>query len=192
MELLNMGVIVGAEMSAGTANDEISMAKGHYDIECHDAEGNLLWSDGFDNLVPFAGKNQIVVSGAVAGGGSFLGLISASGFVAPGPTVNDTMTSHPNWLEATTTVAPVYGPTRPALTFGLPVSGVISNTASPATFVFDGASGTVNGGFAVGGTGATDVEGATTGVLVSAGTLTTPQPVISGNTITMTYTLTLN
>ena len=43
------------------------------------------------------------------------------------------------------------------------------------------------------GPGASNVVGNTTGgTLLSAGVLTTPQPVIEGNTVTMTYTLTVS
>jgi hypothetical protein len=187
MDLLNLGEVVGAKMSAGTDADEISLVKGHYEIECRDSEGNLLWSDGFDNVVTLGGKDELLVSGVYALT-SYMGLISASGYTAVSGT--DTMTSHPGWLEASSSVPPGYGTTRPEVVWGaLPTAGVVSSTA--ATYVVSGASGTVEGAFIVTGTGAENTVDNTGGVLFSAGALTTPQPVINGNTITMTYTLTL-
>jgi hypothetical protein len=191
MDLVNLGVVISAEMSADGADDEITFAKGHYELECRDSEGNLLWAEGFDNIVPYSGKNLLAVSGAVAGGTAYLGLISASGY-AGAPTINDTIGSHSNWEEASSTFGPGYGTTRPTLTLAAPVSGVISNTASPASYTFT-TGGTVQGAFAVAGPGASNVVGNTTGgTLLSAGVLTTPQPVIEGNTVTMTYTLTVS
>ena len=54
-----------------------------------------------------------------------------------------------------------------------------------------GASGTIEGAFIVTGTSASATVGTTTGVLFSAGAMITPQPVVNGNTVTMTYTLNL-
>jgi hypothetical protein len=187
MDLIKVGEVIGAKMSTGTDVDEISLVKGHYDIECRDSEGNLLWSDGFDNLVPTGGLNELLVSG-IYSLTSYMGLISASGYTAVSGT--DTMTSHSGWLEASSSAAPGYGTTRPSVAWSaLPTTGQLVSAA--ATFVASGASGTIEGAFIVTGTGANATVGNTTGVLFSAGALTTPQPVIGGNTVTMTYTLNL-
>ena len=52
MDLIKLGEVIGAKMTSGVGANEISFVKGHYEIECRDSEGNLLWSDAFDNLVP--------------------------------------------------------------------------------------------------------------------------------------------
>jgi hypothetical protein len=187
-DFLNAGEVVGANMTAGGGLGEICNAAGHYEIECHDADGNTLWSAGFDNLVPTVGLNQLLASGVVGSGPSYMGLISSTSFGTIVAT--DTMLSHSGWLEADASNAPEYTGNRPTLAYGtLPANGVIATT-STNSFVFS-ASGTVQGGFIVAGPGASATQANTGGVLMSAGTIGTPQPVISGNTITMSYTLTL-
>lgn len=186
-DFLNVGEVVGASMTAGGGLGEICNAAGRYEIECHDADGNTLWSAGFDNLVPTVGLNQLLASGVVGSGPSYMGLISSTSFGTIVAT--DTMLSHSGWLEADATNAPEYTGNRPTLVFGAPGAGAIATT-STNSFVFS-ASGTVNGGFIVFGSGASGSQASTTGVLMSAGTIGTAQPVISGNTITMSYTLTL-
>lgn len=184
MDILNMGEMLGAQMSAGTGNDEISHVHGHYDITCTDADGNVLWANGFDNLVTTVGKSELLASGAV--GTAYMGLIGASGFT--GVAVGDTMTSHTGWLEANGANAG-YGAARPTVNWGSINNGTVTATTS-ANFVFT-AGGTIEGAFVVNGSGASATVGSTTGSLLSAGTIAAAQPIISGNTITMTYTLNL-
>jgi hypothetical protein len=188
MDLLNLGEVLGAQMNASTKGDEISFVHGHYDVACRDAEGNMLWTDSFDNLVTIGGKTSLLASGVT--GTAYMGLISASGFTAVSGT--DTIGSHSGWQEAGQgAYGPTYGATRPQVNWGAPANGSISNAGSVSTFVFTG-SGTVEGAF-VANLGASSAVGNTTaGSLLSAGTLTTPQPVINGNTITMAYTLNLS
>jgi hypothetical protein len=184
MELLNLGEVLTVQ--AGAGNDEIGHLHGHYDIECRDAEGTLLWKEGFDNLVVTVGKTQLLVSGVVGSEPAYMGLIAgATGTVAAA----DTMASHVGWLEADATNAPEYSGNRPSVTFGAAAGGqIISNSTNQ--FVFTN-SGTVCGAFMNYGPGATNTQGGTVGVLLSAGTFTA-QPVITGNTITVGYTLQLN
>jgi hypothetical protein len=187
MDLIKISEIIGAKMHSGVGAEETSLVHGHYDIECRDSEGNLLWSDGFDNVVTISGKNELLVSGVYALT-SYMGLISSISFSAVSGT--DTMTSHGGWLEASSTNAPGYGATRPAVAWSAtPTAAQLVSSA--ATYVASGASGTIEGAFIVTGTGASATVGTTTGVLFSAGAMTTPQPVVNGNTVTMTYTLNL-
>jgi hypothetical protein len=185
-DFLNAGAVLSASMNApGGLGDSINL-EGHYDIVCTDAEGNVLWENGFDNLVTTVGMNQLLASGVFGSEPAFLGLIGGSGTVVA---ITDTLTTHPGWVEAGGAVNPVYGTTRPGLGFVAPSAGATSASGN-ASFVFT-SSGSVNGGFVVFGSSASATVDSTTGVLLSAGTLTTPQPVISTNTVTMTYTLTL-
>jgi hypothetical protein len=185
MDLISLSEIIGAKMNSGIGAEETSLVHGHYDIECRDSEGNLLWSDSFDNLVPIGGKNELLVSG-IYSLTSYMGLISASGYTAVSGT--DIITSHPGWVEASSGTPPGYGTTRPSVAWSaLPTAAQLVSAA--ATYVASGASGTIEGAFIVTGTSASATVGSTTGVLFSAGALTTPQPVVGGNTVTMTYTL---
>ena len=177
---------LGATMTAQARIEDVYRPKGHYDIKCLDNQGQVLWEDGFDNLVPTVGLNQLLSNGATTT--AYMGLISSVGFSTL--VAADTMASHAGWNEAqnTGTNTPPYGTVRPTITWSAPSGGVIN--AGTSTFVFTN-SGTVTGGFIVDGSGASATVGNTGGVLFSEGTLATAQPVISGNTLQMTYTLTV-
>ena len=179
-EELRSTMVAAAEMN------DVYCPKGHYDIKCLDNTGKVLWEDGFDNLVPTVGLNQLLNQGATTT--AFMGLISSVGFTTL--VAADTMSSHAGWNEAQNsgTNTPPYGTVRPSITWSSPAGGVIN--AGTSTFIFTG-SGTVNGGFIVDGSGASATVANTGGVLFSEGTLATAQPVISGNTLLMTYTLTV-
>lgn len=163
---------------------DVLKATGRYDCVCRDKFGNILWEETIDNLVVTVGLNQLLTNGISTA--SYMLLISSTSFSALAAA--DTMASHAGWLEAGSANAPTYSGTRPAVTWGTPASGAVSITA--VTFTFTG-SGTVEGAAITNGTGASSTIGATTGVLLSEGTFTTAQPVISGNTLTVNYTLTL-
>lgn len=99
------------------------------------------------------------------------------------------MTSHSGWLEAGSTNIPTFS-ARIACVWSAASSGGKALSAG-LTFTFT-SSGTVEGGFIVGGpTGSSSTIGNTGGTLFSAGTLATPQPVISTNTLTLSYSATL-
>lgn len=186
-DILQPTEILEASMTAaGILGDEYR-PHGHFDIKCLDNAGNVIWEEGFDNLLPTVGLNQLLLNGA-AGSASFMGLISSVGFSTL--VAGDTMSSHAGWNEVqnTGTNTPPYGTVRPTITWSTPAGGIVN--AGTSTFVFTG-SGTVNGGFITNGTGASATVANTGGVLFSEGTLTTPQPVIATNTLQMTYTLTV-
>ena len=177
-------------MSAGSAVKEECKVNGHYSLSCTDSEGNVLWTDEVDNVVTYVGQNEILNS-SLAGSsysvtGPYMLLISSASFSAV--SVNDTMSSHAGWLEADSINAPEYSGNRPTVTFGAASSGAAAIT--PVSFVFTN-SGTVQGIAMTFGPSASNTQGATTGVLLSAGTLAAAQPVINGNTINASYTLTL-
>lgn len=190
-ELMNMGAVLGVEMHTGSGLADMGSIAGHYDIICSDDSGNIIWEDGFDNVVTTVGQNATLVSGVIlqVATAGFMGLISNTGTAAVN--ASDTMASHAGWVEGGTTNAPTMSSTRQSLA-GLflnpPSAGSTNTTAS--TFVMTG-SGTIAGGFVVMGTGASATVLNTGGILLSAGLLGVQQPVISGNTITMTYTITL-
>lgn len=184
-EKLILADSISAMMNAGVpATDEIEI-RGHYNIECHDEHGNTLWSDSFDNTVMTLGKNQIELTGVNGTTPVFMGLIGA---VTTAPVAGDTIGSHGGWLEAGAANAPTYSGGRPAVTWAAPSAGSIA-TNSTNTFNITG-SGTINGGFVVFGTGALTTIANTGGTLMSAGTFVA-QPVVNGNTVTMSYTLSM-
>ena len=175
--------------AGGNVDEDALRIMGHFDVECHDSAGVLLWKDSFNNLVTTIGKNSLENIGLGASGtagNAFMGLISSTSFSAV--SAADTMSSHAGWLEAGNANTPHYSGSRATMTFGAASSGTIISTGN--AFVFTG-SGTVQGGFIDFSTGATGTIDNTAGVLFSAGTLASAQPVISTNTLTMSYTLTL-
>jgi hypothetical protein len=99
------------------------------------------------------------------------------------------MASHAGWLESGVANAPTMSSVRQTCAWSAAANGVKALSAG-LTFTFTG-SGTVQGAFLVAGSGATSVVAATTGILYAGGALTTPQPVISTNTLTLTYSTTL-
>ncbi len=104
----------------------------------------------------------------------------------------DTMAAHAGWQEAGSAQIPTYSGTRDACVWSIASAGVKALSAG-LVFTFTG-SGTVQGAFIVASTpasGASSTIGSTAGILYSAGALGTPQPVISTNTLTLSYSTTL-
>jgi hypothetical protein len=104
------------------------------------------------------------------------------------PNASDTMSSHAGWTEVT-----AYSQsTRPAATFAAASTAdpsVITNSASPATFSINGTT-TVGGAFLT----SNSTKGGTTGILFSASDFQSPgdRSVVSGDTLTVTYTFSLD
>jgi hypothetical protein len=184
---LNPVSTMRTSMTALASINELIQPDGHYGMVCTDSDGNVLWDEELHNILPTVGANQILTAGVSGSTPAYMGLIS--GASTPTLAVGDTMSAHSGWLEANGTNAPNYGTTRPTLTFGASASSAIATT-STNSYVFTN-SGTVSGGFICFGSGAAAGNTSTTGILMSEGTLTTAQPVISGNTVTVSYTLTI-
>jgi hypothetical protein len=181
---------LGFSLGASHADIDQARVMGRFAAICRSAEGEELWSEEFDNLITTVGKNFLLDT-ALAGSAytalAYMGLISNSSFTAVA--AGDTMASHTGWLEANATNAPAYGATRPTTAWSAASAGVKALSAG-LVFTFTG-SGTVQGAFIVGGSGATSSNTGTVGILYSAGTLGTAQPVISTNTLTLSYSTTL-
>lgn len=163
-------------------------AKGVYMVQCHDADGNLKWEAEAFNLVVNGGlqdMNSKYFTGSSYTAAWYLGLYGAAS--SNNPAAGDTMSSHAGWTEVT-----AYSQaTRPACTFGTPTTAnpsVATNSASPATFSINGTT-TVGGAFLT----SNNTKGGTTGTLYSAADFSAPgdRSVVSGDTLTVTYTLSL-
>lgn len=182
--------VTGA-LGAGHAAFDDARIRGRFIAICRDADGTELWSDEFDNLLTTFGKN-LLLDTTLAGSayttvGPFMGLISSTSYSTVAAA--DTMASHAGWLEAGSGNTPTYSGTRLTCVWSAASAG--TKALSPGlVFTFTG-SGTVQGAFIVTGTGATSAIANTSGTLYSAGALTTPQPVISTNTLTLSYSTTL-
>lgn len=177
----------GSLGAAHPARDEARVI-GYFTALFQDAAGRELRREVFSNLITTLGKNLLLDSlSAASVATNYMGLISSASFSAVA--AGDTGASHAGWLEAGSTNAPTYSGTRNTCAWSAASAGVKALSAG-LVFTFTGA-GTVQGAFIVSGTGAVATLMSTAGTLYSAGTLGTPQPVISTNTLTLSYSTTL-
>ena len=176
-----------ASVSAGAGSKERVGGGGVFYFKCYDKDGNLKWEDKAHNLVVDVGlqdMNTKYFSGSSYTAAWYLGLITgpaASTTIAPG----DTLASHAGWTENTS-----YTGNRKAVTFGVATTAdpsVISNSGSPASF-------SITGSVVIAGAFLTNVASTNVGVLFSASDFQSPgdRTVVSGDTLTVTYTFNLD
>lgn len=178
------GDSASAGLAFGRTVAEGAKASGHYVVECHDAEGNLKWTDKIENLVTTPGRNDALdkyLSGSGYTAAWYLLLISNTSYTT-GPNAADTAASHSGWTEST-----VYSnATRPAATFGAAAAG---SKATSSASVFN-----INGSDTIKGCGliANNVKGGTSGVLYSVGLFSGgDKPVSNGDILNVSYTASL-
>ena len=180
--------VASSSLIAGGSAADSASAKGVYKIQCHDKDGNLKWEDAAPNLVVNGGlqdMNSKYFTGSAYTAAWYIGIYGAA--ASNNPAASDTMSSHAGWTEVT-----AYSQaTRPACTFGTPTTAnpsVATNSASPATFSIN-ATTTVGGAFLT----SNNTKGGTTGTLYSAADFSAPgdRSVVSGDTLSVTYTLSL-
>lgn len=151
------------------------------------ASRQIKWEGDIPNVVTTVGKNFALdsyLAGSAYTAAWFLGLISSVSFTAV--SASDTMSSHSGWLEAGATNAPTFSGARKTAAWSA-ASGGSKALSAGLVFTFTG-SGTVKGCFL---TTVSTVDG-TTGVLYSAGLFSGgDQPVVSTNTLTVSYTASL-
>ena len=180
-DIVSAGIAVRPQSAEGVG------AGGVYTVVCHDANGNMKWSDSFHNLVVNQGlqdMNSKYFSGSGYTAAWYLGLVTGPGsgtaFAA-----GDTLASHAGWTENT-----AYTGNRKAATFGTATTAdpsVISNSASPAVFTMSSNAQTIAGAFLC------SVSSGTSGILFSAGDFTGGDKFVdSGDTLTVTYTFSLD
>jgi hypothetical protein len=180
-------VAASSLIAGGTASDSAS-AKGVYKVQCHDAQGNLKWEVEAPNLVVNEGlqdMNAKYFTGTTYTAAWYLGLYGSGS--TNSPAAGNTMASHGSWTEVTD----YSQATRPACTFGTPTTAnpsVATNSASPATFSIN-ATTVVGGAFLT----TSNTKGGSTGILYSAADFSAPgdRSVVSGDTLSVTYTLSL-
>jgi len=182
-ETLTLNEAASATMKMrGGVSDALGVA-GYFTAVCHGADGKEKWSDGFHNTVMTLGKNDLLdkfLKGAAYTQTIRMGLKGAGTQVA-----GDTQASHAGWLEVGLANAPTYTGNRKDVTMGAASAG---SSVSPGQAFAITSTGTVAGCFINNGGSATIDN--TTGVLFSAGDFAASRSVLSGDTITVTYTLT--
>ena len=180
-DIVSAGIAVRPQSAEGVG------AGGVYSVVCHDANGNMKWSDSFHNLVVNQGlqdMNSKYFSGSGYTAAWYLGLVTGPG---SGTTfaAGDTLASHAGWTENT-----AYTGNRKTATFGTATTAdpsVISNSASPAVFTMNANAQVIAGAFLC------SVTSGTSGVLFSAGDFTGGDKTVdSGDTLTVTYTFSLD
>ena len=164
------------------ASEQLSV-RGVFTIRCVGPDGREKWRDTIHNLVTTAGKDDLLdkyLKGAAYTQTVVMGLKGTGTAV-----VGDTQASHAGWLEVGLANAPTYTGPRKVVTMNAAAAG--SSSSPTQAFAMTGA-GTVAGCFVNNG-GATTIDG-TTGVLFSAGDFSTGNKVVSsGDTIDVTYSL---
>lgn len=160
-------------------------AGGVYTVECVGSDGQIKWADTFHNLVMnggLANMNGAYFAGTAQTTTWYLGLVTGPG---SGTTfaATDTLASHAGWTENT-----AYTGNRKSVTFGSATTAnpsVITNSASPSSFVMTGTA-TIAGAFL------SSVATGTSGILFSAGDFTGgDKSVASGDTLNVTYQFSL-
>ena len=180
---------VACSIEQNIGSSEGAAGGGVFHFQCHDKNGNLKWEDSCHNLVVNAGlqdMNNKYFKGSSYTAAWYLGLVDASGFTAY--SANDTMASHAGWSETTA----YSGSNRGAVTFGTPTTAdpsVITNSGSATQFSITGTV-TVKGAFLT----ATADKTTNSGVLFSVSSFQAPgdRSVVNGDTLTVTYTFSLD
>lgn len=140
-----------------------SKITGHWSVICRDPQGNVKWTEEWDNLVTNEGLNYALDS-ALSGGTPittwYVGLTQGS----PTAAAADTMSSHAGWTEQTGYDEAA----RQTWVDGGVSSQSVSNSASVATFTITSGSTTIGGAFLV----SVNTKGGSTGTLYAVGAFT--------------------
>jgi len=165
---------------AAPSHEEIVRAPhARFDFVCYDADGNVKWEDGFNNIVTTAGRTNLVdtyLKGSAYTAAWYL-VLASSGTKAAG----DTLASHAGWTELT----PYAGTNRPTITWGTTASG--SNT-SAAVSISINATATVAGA----GICASQAIATLSGTLYNVGDFSAARSVASGDTLSVTITISVS
>lgn len=181
------GTILASTKTLHRVNDLIEELEQYLD-----SLTEIKWDLKAQNTVMTGGKN-LALDTFLAGSsytvtGPFMGLIGAVSYSAI--SAADAMASHAGWTEGGTTNAPTYTGPRKTISWSAASGGSKSPSAAPV-YTFTG-SGTVKGVFMAYGAGAVSTIDNTSGTLLSAGLFTGgDQAVVSTNTVTVTYTISL-
>jgi hypothetical protein len=178
-----------SSVTAGKSIEEKTKAGGVFSVVCTDAGGNVKWTSENHNLVVNQGlqyMNQQFFAGTTYTATWYLGLYGAA--ATNNPAATDTAALHPGWTEITG----YSSATRPVVTFGTATTAdpsVITNSAVPTSFSIN-ATNVIGGAFVI----SNSTKGGTAGVLFSAADFAFPgdRNVVSGDTLTVTYTFSLD
>ena len=192
-ETSKSGDSFGAGLVVSPPLKEEATVIGVYTAECYDKDGNLKWTETFDNVVTDVGKADMLDKyfGATGTGGGTSSGLNYMGLKGTGAVAGtNTMTSHAAWLEVGLANAPAYSGNRPSPTWSAASGATTVNKATSATSFTFTSGGTVAGAFInVNGSATKDT---TTGILYSAGDFSSSRTVVSTDVLNVTYTATLS
>jgi len=156
--------------------------KTHFHIVARDPQGNIKWTDEFDNLVVNAGLDDSLdkhLKGSSYTAAWYVGLTDGTPSVAAG----DTMASHAGWTEVT-----AYDEAnRQTLTLGSVSGQSVDNSASKAVFTVSTNDTTIGGAFIT----TDDTKGGSSGTLYGGGAFSAGDKTLDDDdTLTITVTLT--
>ena len=172
----NAGAAAVSALHARSSLDErIDAPHFRYAFECRGADGELKWTEDFENTVVTGGADDLLdkyFAGSAYTAAWYLGL-KGTGTAA----ATDTLASHGTWAE----VNPYTG-NRPALAFAS--ASARSKVATAISYSI-----TAAGPTTVAGAFTASVNTGTAGILYSAGDFSTSRSVVSGDTLTVTLTV---
>lgn len=180
---------MGAVIRGGAVSEETMTVQGSYTMTCVGPDGQVKWSEEFDNLVTTEGKNHLLDWG-LAGTASAIA-IRMSLITSGTPVAGDTYASHGGFTELSSGVVAARG--TPSL--GSAASGTKS-TSSAVAFSIIG-TGTITGAAlnlvagTVGNLGVVGDTATSNAKLYSAGLFSVSKSVSNGDTLNVTYSSTL-
>lgn len=158
--------------------DAMTAPEATFEVTCHDAAGLFKWSETIKNTVCLPGKEDLLnkyFAGSAYTAAWYMLLVGGSATIAN----TDTLASHAGWTEIT-----AYSGNRPAISFGS--ASLVSTTANiTATAVVF----TMNATYTVAGAGCCTVATGTSGILYDAALFGSARSGSSGDTLTVTPTL---
>jgi hypothetical protein len=180
-----LGMGVGASLAAGLESVLGLRIRNTYRFEARDREGRLKWVEEVDNLTVTQGLNDLLTNyfkGSAYTAAWYVGLINNASFttLAAGD-VAAQINGTNGWIEATAYTQGV----RQTLALGSASAGSIDNTASKAVFTINGTV-TINGAFLA----SSSTKTGTSGVLYGEASFGAARSLLSGDTLTVTVTLT--
>lgn len=153
-----------------------------YHLECVSPNGEVLWQERWENVIPNQGRDYILTT-ALLGGAQlsswFVGLYEGNYT----PQATDTMATFVALATEITTYAEA---ARPPLVAAPLAAGLFANSVTRAEFTFNALK-TVRGGFI----SSASVKGGVSGVLLSAVLGSSPKTVAAGEILRVTTGLSL-
>ena len=174
----------GAVSSPATVSG-VDAPWGHFVCECVGADGEVKWTEEFDNVVTTAGKqlHLDVMFGATAKASWFV-LLKGAGTAAAG----DTLATHAGWTELVPGTA--YTGNRPAITFG--AATVFSTTGAQVTNGTAVSFAILVNSTVIAGAGVATVATGTSGTLYNIGDFASSRTMGAGDTLNVTIVLQQN